>query len=163
MKCKKAEHKIQRSFDGLLPPSEKKELGDHLAICLSCQNKYEEYSFIFNTLKDDRQAESRPFFWERLQPRLKEPMKPGPLSIWKQFGLRAIPLALVFIVFLAATAFFLFPEKETELSQSGILLRNQNPFQDTLPALAAKEGENPNMMLIFTAMDDKSSYRRYFP
>jgi len=84
------------------------------------------------------------------------------MPIWKDLGLRAIPCSLAVILMLVLAGTFLFSPASEELSQSGILLRDQNPFQDTL-LLAEDEPENPNMVLLFSSLDETSGLRRYFP
>ncbi len=83
------------------------------------------------------------------------------MPLWKQWGLRAIPLSLAGLLMLVLAATFLSNPQSEQLSDSGILLRNQNPFADTL-LLADDEVENPNMVLIFSALDN-SNVRRQFP
>ncbi|MBN2245112.1 MAG: zf-HC2 domain-containing protein [Candidatus Aminicenantes bacterium] len=163
MRCRKAERLIQKSFDGLLKPAEQKELDSHLLNCPACRKMLSEYSYIFGALREEPQAESKPFFWERLQPHLKAAPEFNAWPLWKKWGMRAIPISLVVIIILAVAAFFILPQPNVELSQSAFLLQNQNPFKDSLPLLEADKSDNPNMMLIFTAMDDKSYQRRYFP
>jgi len=163
MRCSKAERLIQRSFDGLLKPIEKKELDSHLLNCPACRKMLSEYNYIFGTLREDPQAEPKPYFWERLQPHLKETYEFNAWPLWKKWGMRAIPVSLLMIIIFAAATFLIQPQQDMELSQSAFLLQNQNPFKDTLPLLEADKSDNPNMMLIFTAMDDKSYQRRYFP
>jgi len=163
MRCRKAERLIQRSFDGLLKPNEQKELDAHLLKCPACRKMLSEYNYIFGALREEPLAESKPLFWERLKPHLKETYPFDAWPLWKQWGMRAIPISLLVIIVLAVTALFILPQPNGELSQSAFLLQNQNPFKDSLPLLEADKSDNPNMMLIFTAMDDKSNQRRYFP
>ena len=104
----------------------------------------------------------KPYFWERLKPRLKDSRPYGIWPLWKQWGIRTIPLSLA-IIFFALIVTALLPPADHELSQSGILLRNQNPFQETMPLLGEEEVENPNMILLFTSLDEKNGTRRYYP
>lgn len=164
MKCKNYERLILRSFDGLLKNEEKKELEKHLNSCLLCQTKREEYQSILDALKEKDRPEPKPYFWERLQPKLKERNKYVSLSLWKQWGIRAIPLSLLIVVLLVVVIAFFLPHKSEELSQSGVLLlHNANPLQETTPLLAEEKVENKSMILIFTAMEEKNGARRYFP
>ena len=94
MKCKNYETLLLRSFDGLLRNEEKKELEKHLETCLPCQTKRKEYQSILDALKEKGHPEPAPYFWERLQPKLKDGKKYLPLSLWKQWGIKAIPLSL---------------------------------------------------------------------
>jgi len=161
MKCKNVERKISRSFDGLLKKEEKQALEEHLKDCPICQTKKEEYQNILNTLKGEDYPEPLPYFWERLQPKLKESKSYEPLTLWKQWGIRAIPISLI-AVFLLTVAIILFlPNNNEELSQSGaLLLRNLNPLQETTSLLEGVGVEDKNMMLIFTAMEEKNGTRR---
>ena len=163
MKCKKTEKLLLRSFDGLINPEEKVKLEEHLKICFLCRTKREEYQSILNALKENGRPEPNPYFWERLQPKLKERKKYEPWSLWKQWGIRAIPLSLFVVVLLAAAIILFIPPQKEELSQSEVLLlRNLNPLQETRTLLEEEKIENKNMMLIFTAMEEKNNVRRYF-
>lgn len=164
MNCKKTEKLLLKSFDGLLRNEETQKFERHLERCPRCQTKKEQYQAIRRALKEKDYLEPKPYFWERLQPRLKERKKYEPWSLWKRWSIRAIPLSLLIVIVLAATLIFLVPAKKEELSESGVLLlRNLNPFQETRTLLEAESIENKNMMLIFTAMEERNGERRYFP
>jgi len=164
MKCKKAEKLLLRSFDELIKPEEKVALEEHLKICFFCQAKREEYQSILDALKEKDFSGPQPDFWERLRPKLKERKKYVPLTLWKQWGIRAIPVSLFGVSLLAAAIILFVPPKKEELSQSEVLLlRNLNPMQETRTLLEEEKVENKNMMLIFTAMEEENSNRRYLP
>ncbi len=168
MNCKKVEKFILRAFDGRLPEDEKKELEQHLKRCPRCWKLQEEYQLILDTLRKEDFPEPKPYFWERLQPKLKEGKKYEPWMVWKQWGMRAIPVSLLIIIFLsAALLFFSPPREEVEISQSFsqsglLLLQNQSPFQETTTLLETGRTEDKNMMLIFTSLEDKNGTRRDF-
>ena len=164
MNCKKAEKFLLKSFDGLLRNEETQKFEKHLEHCLRCQTKKEQYQDIRRALKEKDYLEPKPYFWERLQPRLKEQKKYEPWSLWKRWSLSAIPLSLLIVLVLAAAIMLLIPTQKEELSESGVLLlRDLNPFQETRTFLEAESIENKNMMLIFTAMEERNGERRYFP
>jgi len=164
MKCKKAERFISKSIDRPLPKEINERLNTHLKNCLLCQEKQIEYNNIIRTLKRTDFPESRPYFWERLQPKLKEARDYEPWSLWKRWSLRAVPLSLICIVLFAGAILFLLPKQSEELSQSGaFLLRDLNPLQETQTILEEEGVENKNMMLLFTAMEEKNGTRRYLP
>ena len=102
-------------------------------------------------------------FYRKTLARLKEERRSGPWPLWKLWGIRTLPVSLLLIAALTVTALFFLPAPQEELSQSGILLRNQNPFEESLPLLAEEGVENPNMVLIFTSLSETSSSRRYIP
>jgi hypothetical protein len=121
-----------------------------------------EYHILQQTLRSEAFPAPQPYFWERLQPKLQQRPRFSIGAMWKRWSLRAIPAALgVILVVLLAAALAFSPQPE-ELSQSGILLRNQNPFEES-PLLSEEDLENPNMVLIFSALDERNSLRRYFP
>jgi len=164
MNCKKAERWMLRSFDGLLKEEEKEKLASHLSRCLRCQGRERDYRGIFTVLKKVVLPEKKPFFWERLQPRLREKEKDAPWSFWKELSIKAIPLSLALITCLILAMMFLSSRKQEELSQSEILLlRNMNPIQETRTLFEEEKLENRNMMLIFASMEEKTSVRRYWP
>jgi len=164
MKCKNVERLLSKSFDGILQPEEKEKLEAHLESCLHCQTKRKEYQIILDVLKEKAYPEPKLLFWERLQPKLKEKKKYVPLTMWKRWSLRAIPVSLMIIMLLIAAIAFLIPDKKEELSQTEVLLlRNLNPLQETRTLLEEESVENKNMMLIFSALEERNDIRRYFP
>ena len=161
MKCKNIERLVFRSFNGFLKKEEKQALEEHLKECPLCRTKKEEYQNIINTLKGEEYPEPLPYFWERLQPKLKESKSYEPLTLWKQWGIRAIPLSLLAVFLFAAAILLFLPNNNEELSQSeALLLRNLNPLQETSTLLDEEGLENKSMMLIFTAMEEKNGTRR---
>jgi predicted anti-sigma-YlaC factor YlaD len=168
MNCKKVEKLILRAFDGRLHQGEKKELEAHLKQCPRCWALQEEYQLILDTLRKEDFPEPKPYFWERLQPKLKEEKRYEPWMVWKQWGMRAIPVSLLAIIFLSAALIFLGPprvemEVSQAFSQSGLLLlQNQNMFQETTDLFETGGTEDKNMMLIFTSLEDKNGTRRDF-
>ncbi len=165
MRCKKAEKLLSRSWDDRLNPVEKGELERHLSECSSCQALEKEYRSFMLTLRDDTFPEPQPYFWERLEPRLKESQPFTLWALWKQWGLRAIPLSLAVILFFTLTATFLLPPANEEIifSRTESLLQDENPFQESLPLLTGEALDNPNMELIFMAMDETGDIRRKTP
>jgi hypothetical protein len=164
MNCKKAEKLFLRGHDGLLSEEESKELENHISGCPLCQKNNEEYQNIFDVLEKTDFPEPKSYFWERLQPRLKEKITSEPWQAWKQWGLRAIPLSLLLVLFLASAILILWPQPREEFSQSGVLLfEDQDPFQDTGTVLDQEGVEDKNMMLIFASLDENPGTRRPFP
>lgn len=164
MKCKKVERFLLRSFDDLLREEEKNELKKHLESCPLCQTKRAEYQSILDALKEKEFPEPKSYFWERLQPKLAERKKYDPWSLWKQWALRAIPASMLLVILLLAAIILFIPPPKEELSESGdLLLRNLDPLQETTILLEEGKVEDKNMMLIFTALEEKNSTRRYLP
>jgi len=164
MKCKKAETFLSKSLDGLVAGEEKSALEEHLKGCSSCRKKRDEYVFIAETLRREDFPEINPYFWERLQPRLKEGKKYAFWSVWKKWSLRAVPVSIITVVTLALAFTIFLPQPTGELSQTGdLLLRNDPPLPETVTLLEAETGENKSMQLIFMAMEEKPDMRRYFP
>ncbi len=164
MKCNKAETFLSKSLDGLLTSEEKDALDEHLEGCSLCRKKRDEYAFIAETLGKEDFPEVNPYFWERLQPRLKESRKYAFWSTWKQWSLRAVPASIIVVVFLALGLALFLPQPTDELSQTGdLLLSNSPPVPETVTLLEAESGENKSMQLIFMAMEEKPDLRRYFP
>lgn len=164
MNCKKAEKLLLRAHDGLLSEEEMKKLEQHMASCPLCKAAKVEYRQIFEALQRTDFPEPRPYFWERLRPRLKRPLPFEPWQLWKQWGMRAIPVSLLLVVFLASAILFLRPHPREELSQSGILLfEGQSPLQDTGTILDQEGVEDKNMMLIFASLEEQPRLRRPLP
>ena len=164
MNCKKAEILFLRAHDGLLNEEETKELESHIAGCPLCHKNNEVYQNIFDVLEKTDFPDPKPYFWERLKPRLKEQITYEPWQAWKQWGLRAIPLSLIIVLFLASVILILGPQPSAEFSQSGVLLfEDQSPLQETGTVLDEEGVEDKNMMLIFASLDEQPSSRRPFP
>lgn len=164
MKCNKAETFLSKSLDGLLTSEEKDALDEHLEGCSLCRKKRDEYAFIAENLGKEDFPEVNPYFWERLQPRLKESRKYAFWSMWKQWSLRAVPASIIVVVTLALGLALFLPQPADELSQTGdLLLSNTPPVPETVTLLEAESGENKSMQLIFMAMEEKPDLRRYFP
>jgi len=166
MKCKQSEKYLLRSLDNRLNPSETIQLKEHLDDCPHCRKRQSEYQSIRRTLREDPFPEMRPYFWERLQPKLKEKRKVDPWTVRKQFGLRAIPLSILVVVLFTA-AVFLFvpsPKEELDLSQTGVFLfQDSNPLEETQTFLSEEGDVNKHIMLIFSSLDETNNVRRYFP
>jgi predicted anti-sigma-YlaC factor YlaD len=164
MKCIEVEKLLSRHLDGILTSEEKEKLETHLESCLDCQAKRQEYEIILETLRKEEFPELKPYFWERLQPKLKEKEKYLRLTLWKRWTIRAIPVSLVIVLLLTAALLIFLPEKKVELSQTEVLLlRELNPLQVANTLLEEGNIENKNMMLIFTSLEEENSERRYEP
>lgn len=157
MKCKKAERLLLQSFDGLLKEKETEELEDHIKSCFLCQEKRTQYQTILDSLKLKDWPEPKPYFWERLQPKLKEKQKDEVWWGWKRWSMRTIPAFLLLVLFLTAALVFIPPGDSVELSESGVLLlRNLNPLEEARILFEEEKIENKNMMLIFLTVEEKN-------
>jgi len=164
MKCKKIERLLSRYFDGILKPEDKEKLEIHVESCLLCQEKRREYESMLEILRKEEFPEPKPYFWERLQQKLKEKEKYLPLTLGKRWSIRAIPISLVILLLLTGALLIFLPEKKVELSQTEVLLlRELNPLQEANTLLEEGNIENKNMMLIFTSLEEENSERRYKP
>ena len=163
MKCKQSEKFLSKSLDDRLTPSEAKRLKAHLDNCPFCQKILAHYQTIRRILKDKNLPETKPYFWERLQPKLKEKTKVDPWPVRKQFGLRAIPLSVLFAALIAAAVLLLVPSpsEELDLSQTGVfLLQGSNPLVETQNFLSEEGEGNKHIMLIFSSLDETTNGRR---
>ncbi len=164
MKCTKTEILISKSLDDLLNDEERDALEKHLGDCPACRIKRNEYAIMKETLRDPGFPEEKPYFWERLQPRLREQRKFDLWSLWKQWSIRAVPLSIIAVVFLAIGLSLFFPQPTDELSQTGdLLLRNSLSLPEPINILDEEGNENKSIQLIFMAMEEKKDTRRYFP
>lgn len=159
MICKKVEKLLSGYFDGILKPEEKEKLETHVESCSLCQEKRREYQIMLEILRKEEFPEPKPYFWERLQQKLKE--KYLPLTLGKRWSIRAIPVSLIILLLLTAALLIFLPEQKVELSQTEVLLlRNLNTLPETNTLLEEANIENKNMMLIFTSMEEENSERR---
>jgi hypothetical protein len=164
MRCKKVEILLSKSLDDRLTDQEKDALEKHIVSCSACRKKRDEYILIAETLGREDFPQASPYFWERLQPRLKQNKKYAFWSEWKQWSLRAVPASFIIVAFLVLGLAVFFPQPTDELSQTGdLLLSNNPPLPETVTLLEAESGENKSMQLIFMAMEENPDLRRYFP
>ena len=158
MKCKDAEKRLLRSFDGELEGASKADLDGHLKACPSCRRKQSEYGVLLKNLKIE-DAEPLPYFWQRLEAKLRERERVEPWTVWAKWSRRVIPVALALILlFIGGLAFFT-PGEETLSQAEALLLRNANPLAEAKSLFEETKLENKNMMIIFAA-DEKDSTRR---
>ncbi|MFC2160120.1 anti-sigma factor family protein [Acidobacteriota bacterium] len=166
MKCKQSEKYLLRSLEDLLNPSETIQLKGHLDNCPSCRKRQSEYQVIRSSLKEEFFPETRPYFWERLHPKLKENSIADPWTVRKQFCLRAVPLSVCFVALLAAAVFLFVPSQQEELnlSQTGVfLLENSNPLGETQTLLSEEGDANKHIMLLFSSLDEPNNIGRNLP
>lgn len=166
MKCNKTEKWLLSSFDKKLTKEERNKLEQHLKTCSSCQKRQKEYQFILNTLRNEPLPSLKPFFWQRLKPKLRRKNIYETWTLWKKWGLRAISFSFLLMALFALTLFLFSPQEKQQLSQSeALLLRNQLPFQETRSLLEEEGWEEKNIRLIFTSLEEQNEngIRRYFP
>ncbi len=164
MKCTKVEKLISKSLDGLLSDSEKSALENHLQDCPACQRISKEYAFMLETLRDPGFPEEKPYFWERLKPRLKEQRAFYFWPLWKKWSIRAVPLSIIAVAALTFGLTFFSPQPTDELSQTGdLLLRNSLSLPEPINLLEEEDNQNKSIQLIFMAMEEKKDSGRYIP
>ena len=163
MECKKFEILLLRSLDKVLKGEEKEKLEKHLTGCPLCQEKRKQYQTILDILGREELPDPNPYFWERLQAKIKERKKHTFWSSVRQWSIRAVSISLAFFLLLALIIAFFTPPKSQEMSQTEMLLRNQNPLQETRQLLEEEGSENQNMMIIFSVMEAKNGPGRYYP
>ncbi len=118
---------------------------------------------IIGLLRQEKVQEPKPYFWERLQVKIRERQDiPFWVSI-KQWSLRAVPVSLIFVLVMTLAIVLFFPSQDEELSQSeALLLRNLNPLEET-QLLFDEKLENQNLILIFSSLEEKNNIRRPLP
>jgi len=167
MRCKEAEKLILRSFDHKIKDQEKSGLEAHIALCPHCFDMKREYERIIQVLSGSAFPEPKPYFWERLKPRLDE-ASTRIQPFWKSWTIKLVPAAISILLLVAAGLTFFKTDQsfslQDEMSKTEILLlRDLNPFQETRSVFEAENSEVKNMMLIFTSLEENNSVRRYFP
>jgi anti-sigma factor RsiW len=137
-------------------------LAKHLEACPACRKAEAEYRSMLSLLRDGRDAEPLPRFWERLQPRLREETEIVPLLFWERWSLRAIPVFLALVVMIGG--FLFLTPQAGELSQSAVLLlEDRDPLSETQALFEADKPETRTMMLMFASLDEKTTLRRPTP
>jgi len=160
MRCRKAEKWLLRSVDGRLDAARRRDLEAHLASCPACARAAAEYREMFGLLRSRPSVEPLPRFWERLRPGLAEERKSFALLLWERWCLRAVPAFLGLAVVLGAGLVLLAPPAQSPLTQTELLLRDQNPVAEAGTLFAGGRGEARQMELLFAASDDIEAPRR---
>lgn len=166
MKCKKAEKWILRSLDKKLTKEEQEKMRHHLNLCSSCQQIQRDYQKLLDTFRNQSFPDPKPYFWERLKPKILQQKRDEAWSLWEKWGLRAVPLSILVVALFAAAVLLLLPPEQESMSQSEILLiQNQIPFQQTRSLLEEEGWERKNLRLIFTSLEEnnENGIRRYLP
>lgn len=162
MNCREAEKRLLKSLDGRLEGPAVDLLGKHLESCPACRKASAEYRSMLALLRDRRQAEPLPRFWERLEPRLREEREIVPLLVWERWSLRAIPAFLALIALIGG--FIVLTPQAGELSQSAaLLLENRDPLSDAHAIFEVEKPETRSMMLMFASLDERAPGRRPSP
>lgn len=162
MRCKKVERWISRALDGRLDARSAGLLEDHLAACPSCRRAQAEYRSVASLLRNGKETDPGPYFWRRLEPRLREEREIMPLLVYERWCLRAVPVFLVLAV-LAAGLLFLTPRSAEMTRSEVLLLQNVNPLVETRTLFEEEKPENRNMMLIFASAEEAAPARRRLP
>ncbi len=162
MKCKDAEKRLLRSFDGDLEGATKAELDGHLKACPACRQKQTEYEVLLKNLKIE-EAKPLPYFWERLETKLRERERLEPWTVWAKWSRRAVPVSLALVaLFIGALAIFS-PAAEEEISQpAALLLQNANPITEAKILFDTEKLEDRGLAIIFAA-DERIPDRRQRP
>lgn len=164
MRCKTAEKWLLLSQDGRLDERFRGPLDDHLEACPKCRKAEAEYRAMAVLLRNGKDEEPLPRFWERLEPRLEEEERAMPFILWERLSLRSLPVFLL-LVAAAAGLLFLTPQagEATASASETLLLQNANPMTEAQTLFDQKKGEDQTMMLIFASLDEPGSMRRRMP
>ncbi len=155
MECRRAEKWILYDLDGRLDESRRPSLEVHLERCPACRKVRREYELMLGFLKNGKDEEPLPAFWERLRPGLREEKKVLPLLVMERWCFRAVPVFLV-AVFLVTGLALMTPAGDDTLTRSEILLlENENPLGESRTILEAEKPETSNMMLIFASLEER--------
>ena len=163
MRCKEAQKWILRSLDGALPADLKKDLDDHAGGCARCAKLRRDYGTIHSRLREGGDVEPLPYFWPRLDVRIREEERRESWTVWLRWSRRAIPASLLLIGFFIGAIAFLSPAIDEEMSRpEALLLRNANPLAETNTLFDEQKIENKSMMIMFAGNEQLPS-RRYAP
>ena len=163
MRCKEAQKWILRSLDGALPAEVKKTVETHACGCARCARLRQDYGIILGRMKEGGEPEPLPYFWTRLESRIRKEKRQEPGLVWLKWSRRAIPVSLLLIGFFVGAIAFLSPAIDEEMSQTeALLLRNANPLAETNILFDEQKNGNKSMMIMF-AGNEQLSNRSYAP
>jgi len=164
MNCRKAEDLLVRRFDGPLGPDEADALRGHLGACPGCRRSEADYALIRDAVLAFPPAAPRPYFAERVAAKLPAAAaSPWAWPFLRRIGLKLVPAYLAAIIVLGAALAFFGPGAGGELSQAEILLRGEDPLNETTNILDENRAEDKNMMILFASLDRQSSPGRQRP
>ena len=155
MKCRKAEKWILRDLDGRLEKGLRSGLDAHLDRCPSCRELRREYGLMLGFLRNGKEEEPLPSFWERLRPGLREEKKALPLLVMERWCFRAVPVFMVAVFFITGLSLITPAADETLTRSEILLLENRNPLSESRTILEAEKPETSNMMLIFASLEER--------
>jgi anti-sigma factor RsiW len=166
MNCRRAEDLLVRLSDGPLGPDEAGALREHLAGCPACRRLDGAYALIRDAVRAFPRSEPKPLFAERVVAKL--PAAAPPVSTWawpslRRIGLKLVPAYLAVVIVLGAALAFLRPPAGAELSLAEILLRGEDPLNETATILDEPRGEDRNMRILFASLDRNPSPGRQMP
>ena len=153
MNCRDAERILLLSWDRPLDAAGQADLDRHLAACPGCRARGGEYAALRDTLHGLPQGTPRPYFWTRLNARIEAIEHPAPLTVWRKWCLRAIPVSLFLIGLFIGGLIFLPGGGDTMSQSEALLLRNANPIIETSAYLDETKGVDKNMAIIFAASE----------
>jgi len=153
MKCREAERILLLSWDRPLDAAAQAGLDHHRAACPRCRALAGEYAALRDGLRSLPQGTPRPYFWTRLNARIEALEHPAPLTVWRKWCLRAIPVSLFLIGLFIGGLIFLPAGGDNMRQAEALLLRNTNPAVETSAYNDETKGVDRNMAIIFAASE----------
>ncbi len=107
LKCSKVQKKLSAFQDKELKPREQEEVSEHLLICHTCREQYENLERVWRTLGELEQIQPDPWFHPQVIRKIKEPRErvllPGLQWVFPILRTPAIASILLAIGILAGT------------------------------------------------------------
>jgi hypothetical protein len=153
MNCREAERILLLSWDRPLDAAGRAGLDLHQAACPRCRALAGEYAALRDGLRSLPQGTLRPNFMTRLNARIEEIEHPAPLTVWRKWCLRAIPVSLFLIGLFIGGLIFLPAASDNMSPSEALLLRNANPIVEASAYLNETKGVDKNMAIIFAASE----------
>ena len=153
MKFREAERILLLSWDRPLDAAAQAGLDHHRAACPRCRALAGEYAALRDGLRSLPQGTPRPYFWTRLNARIEALEHPAPLTVWRKWCLRAIPVSLFLIGLFIGGLIFLPAGGDNMIQSEALLMRNADAVGGTSLYLDEAKGLDRNIAIIFAASD----------
>ena len=98
MKCKEAHKQFLFLAEGNISGAEKSETEKHISECDACSALYKNIHETFNVIRDEKVSEINPFFFTRIEQRMKNKVAPEKVTFVPKLKKVIEPLMLAAVI-----------------------------------------------------------------
>ena len=135
MYCEEDNINLLGFIDGDLSDEEHNLVQQHLNYCLDCQAKLEWLKETYQIIEHENQLEFNPFFYAKLEQRLRSKTTTSSIAMWTNTVLKPIGIAASILIGVYLGNVEVFETNVTELAESEVELELLTPeYSDLLIA-----------------------------